>query len=679
MNRYKIEHNGQIYTVEAGTPDEALSFVTSQGQQQALPQPQEQPIAQGDWKGLAGRVAAAGTKTEGDQFGPVTAGQMEANRQDEARRQGELYGKTRPAGETFDRTLYNAATLGAGRLSEAYLPSWAGGQSDLPGADAHEFLKAADAARGKANPKSAIAGEVLGIAPQMLIPAKGASTAGRLGYGLATGAGLGAVEGAIESRGDAGDAAKGAAVGGIAGLAGGALAEGIGKGVQAFSRTPEERAVGLLNNAAKAERLTPAEIGARLDKLGPDAVLADVMGESGLSMVRGAGAASPEARSALNTLIDRQAGQNARIGETIEAATGYGGKSAAEIKAADRAARQPSVSAAYDELRAAGADMPSSILGPLRQSPAFNAAYEEAGKSLANRAAAESLLTGKPIMEAAANSEFARLSAVKQRFDDMAEAAARAGERGKAQEYGDLAKAVNAAIDSALPEASKARALAREGFAFGDAVDAGALLGKTGATRDTLLAAEKAAAQNPEAVAKGYGATLAEALSKRRSTPGAINALDTEFSGQAAKAALGENAQKLIDAVAREREFARTAAALGNSKTAEKLFDAKKIAAEGGLIGGLATAGYQIGGSEGATTGGLLGLGRAGLKKFAQSQGERTLKEVAPLIAQAMMQRAIPAAPASSGRKFIEASVNPKASLISALLASNLAAGASSK
>lgn len=201
--------------------------------------PTEKPIEQGDWAGLASRVSGAATKTAGGEFGPVTESQMSANRQEEARRQGSMYGAERGAGETGFRSFGNQLFLGGPRLSEAYLPSWLGGQSELPGADAHEFIKAADEARSKANPKAAIAGALAGAVPQALIlrnPTALANTAmGRAAGGAMVGAAAGGVEQAVESRGDVAEAAKGAGRGLLFGLGGSLAGEALAKGVSSVA------------------------------------------------------------------------------------------------------------------------------------------------------------------------------------------------------------------------------------------------------------------------------------------------------------------------------------------------------------------------------------------------------------------------------------------------------------
>ena len=229
---FEVEIGGKVYEIEA--PDQAAALKAIQGFQTSANQ-NEQPIAQGDWKSLAGRVNDAATATPDGSQGPVTPDQMAENRKREATRQGLMYGRAQEPGQTALREFGNTLFLGGPRLSEAYLPAWAGGQSDMPGADAHEFIKAADEGRSQANPKAALAGKLAGIVPQALVPVGGATAAGRAAGNAALSAGLGGAEKLIESRGDAGEGAKGAALGGLMGLGGSLVGDAVGKGISAVA------------------------------------------------------------------------------------------------------------------------------------------------------------------------------------------------------------------------------------------------------------------------------------------------------------------------------------------------------------------------------------------------------------------------------------------------------------
>ena len=203
----------------------------------------EQPVAEGDYPALAARIGQAGAAIPQGQMGPITADQTDAQRLAEAKHQGQIYGQSRPAGETGYRSFQNSLLLGGPQLLEAALPSYLGGQDSLPTSEAHEFIKSADNARASVNPKSALGGSIAGAVPQVLIPGTGAPTvAARIARAGLLGGGLGLTEGAISSRGDSGETAEGAAKGLALGLGGGAAAEGIasaaGKVAGAFNKRP---------------------------------------------------------------------------------------------------------------------------------------------------------------------------------------------------------------------------------------------------------------------------------------------------------------------------------------------------------------------------------------------------------------------------------------------------------
>jgi len=201
-------------------------------------------VGQGDWQGVKDRVDAreASVFKPGLQ-GPVRPEDIANVRQAEARKQGELYGKTygqnESGGEVFGRQAANTAGLGLPQLAEAYMPSWLGGQSVLPGAEAHEFIKASDAARGEESPIANAAGVVAGIGGSAIAtPGVGIAKAatglgapgivGRIAEASAIGSGMGAAQSGIESRGDVGEIGKGAALGAAGGLVGGAAGEALG-------------------------------------------------------------------------------------------------------------------------------------------------------------------------------------------------------------------------------------------------------------------------------------------------------------------------------------------------------------------------------------------------------------------------------------------------------------------
>jgi hypothetical protein len=167
----------------------------------------------------------------------------------------------------------------------------------------------------------------------LLATARAASLGGKSLLGGLTGAGLGGIQGAAESKDwtDPGqtaiDAAKGAGIGlAIGGTLPGA-AKIIGSGVERVANAVRGRADGMSRGASghlvsAMEADTPAGITARVDRLGPDAMLADT-GPAMLGKAQGASLSSDEGRTILQkALTERDAATNQRIMSDVNRALG---------------------------------------------------------------------------------------------------------------------------------------------------------------------------------------------------------------------------------------------------------------------------------------------------------------------------------------------------------------------
>lgn len=270
MARYQIQGPDGLYEIEAPNDEAAMAAIQQMAPQQSsikavAPEINNTPIQQGDWNALAKRVSEA----EAQSVGPMRPQDREAVRQMEARRQGQLYGAAEGGGRNVEagiNAFANTAGLGLPQLMEAYI-----GQNAMPGAEAHEFIKAADAARYDKNQTGALTGRVGGAVAQAVIaPYNAATTGGRIGQAIGTGAVIGGGDAAVRSRGDLGEIGKEAAIGGAFGAGGGLIGEGIGAAAQGVARAiknnqiirnaPTEEALNAAKNAgysqARAEGLT---------------------------------------------------------------------------------------------------------------------------------------------------------------------------------------------------------------------------------------------------------------------------------------------------------------------------------------------------------------------------------------------------------------------------------------
>lgn len=163
--------------------------------------------------------------------------------------------------------------------------------------------------------------------------ARGLSLGGKSILGGLTGAGLGGIQGAAESKDwtDPAQTAKDAAIGSALGFAiGGTLpgaAKVIGGGVEKVANAIRGKAEGISRPAtghlvSAMEADTPAAVRGQIDRLGPDAMLADT-GPAMLGKAQGASLSSDEGRTILQgALTDRNVGTNQRIMSDVNRALG---------------------------------------------------------------------------------------------------------------------------------------------------------------------------------------------------------------------------------------------------------------------------------------------------------------------------------------------------------------------
>ena len=237
------------------------------------------------------------------------------------------------------RALENGVMLGLGDRARAVIDSGVeaiGGGGFNYGANLKKQQGETESF-AKAHPIAAPVLEGVGgvIAPIGVLSAaaKGTGMLGKIGYGGAAGAGVGAGMGALGSKDwtDLPQVAKDTAIGGGAGLViGGAVAPvaaGIGASYRGVRNMFNGRADGLSRGAgahlvSAVEADGPDAVRARLAQLGPDAMLLDT-GPSLLGKGQGAALNSDEARSALFTpLTARDASTNGRIMGDVNRALG---------------------------------------------------------------------------------------------------------------------------------------------------------------------------------------------------------------------------------------------------------------------------------------------------------------------------------------------------------------------
>ncbi len=209
-----------------------------------------------------------------------------------------------------------------------------GGSYDERLKQAQDITSAAQEAHPYVTTGANIAGAVGGTIPLMMA-APGAFGAGpgsfavRSGASALSGSAVGGADSAVRSDGDLKQTGKGVRNGFIAGLAGPAVGSVVGAAYRGIANRFADRAAasaagttpGAVRDLAKTaadDGLDAAAMRARLDELGPDAMIADLgpgfQGKAA-SLAAIPGRAQSITRDALN---QRQAGANARIGAALD-------------------------------------------------------------------------------------------------------------------------------------------------------------------------------------------------------------------------------------------------------------------------------------------------------------------------------------------------------------------------
>lgn len=633
MPTYRITApDGAVYNITGETEQGAMSALQSHLAQQP------KAIDQGDWAGLGNRLRDAESAAEN--MGPMDPSTRAAVRQEAARKEGRLYGQQNAAsgagliGEGVGRAADKFA-LGLPRLAEAYMPGVLGGQSAIPGAEAHEFLKAADEGRAIQNPGTAFAGNIAGVVGQTVAmpAASGATLLARMGTSAGQAAALGAGEAAVESRGDLGEIGKGLGLGALGGAGGQALGEGLIKAGRmaidplrglAKSGPVEQQAAARVLLAAKNAGIDDATAAAKLAQLGPDGFMADILGKHGESLARSSANLSPEARTTLEGASkQRLGGQTDRIIEALRNAGGRAvGETPDQIKDNIAAASRPAIRNAYDVARSSGADMPYGPFADILASPKVQGALKQAENEVRDRVAA---------FGPGENSQLAVYDAAKKILDRMG------------WKEGDdiakvLAKKLRDTVDNNIPEYGGARALAQGVKQQQEAVDIGASLAKPGILPTDIAAAS--ANKFPSSVAQGFSTTKINDIANRKVGQNALDVLTgTKRGREALVAALGSKADDVMKQVAAERQFLSFDRALsGNSSTARQL-------AELGMVGGLGAAGGYAAGFDPMQAGSvamLAKVGKNGASKLVEALAKKNEAAVAPKVADILLQQALP-------------------------------------
>ncbi len=358
----------------------------------------------------------------------------------------------------------------------------------------------------KEHPYASLGGNVAGaLALPGLGAAKGATLAGRMGYGAAVGAGTGALYGLGEGEGSLTErtptALTGAAIGGAAGGLIPPVTEGLyqaGKQITSPIRnlitgaiTPEtvasRRVAGALSRdeAAGIGGLTPSELTAAQTS-GMPATVMDMGGDTTRALARSAANTSPEGRAALNQVIDQRfESQAPRTKSWLESTFNYPNAAAQQqaLEQAGRTANNAAYKAAY---KAGESGIWSPELERLAGSDAVSKAMQTAVKSSRDEAVLKGQGAFNPKISFTPDGriQFNRgptgvptypdlqyWDQVRRELSDSARRAGYGTEESK--RLGGFAKSLNTELDKQVPEYANARQSAASFFGAQDALEAG--------------------------------------------------------------------------------------------------------------------------------------------------------------------------------------------------------------
>lgn len=434
-----------------------------------------------------------------------------------------------------------------------------------------------------------------------------------------------------------------------AGKAAGWAANKLSRAWEVMRASPEDKAAiqmrGLFDDAGGAPVVQK-----QLDDLGPDAMNVDVLGERGRSLARNAANISPDAREVMEpALMGRTQGQNTRVVSDMRKIANLPDDSTKTVddlvKDIDAKFR-PSIDRLYGQARAAGKDMPLQFFDDVLGTPQGKSAYNEA----VNAVRARARLAGTPNEV----SNLAIVDEMKKIFDSRATEAFASQNRAKGSLWSDFAKNLRMRADAYMnmqddPIYAEARSVAQSMYKAQEAVKTGESLGSSHVPMNLPGQADALDVGQRQRLAQGYVAKKSDALLNRGPTAGALNELSTPMGRKAADVALGPGNMK--PSLDRERTFNRTSRALtGNSTTA------RQLAEMGGVgVGTAATAaamGYDM------TTGGVAGIMAALMRKggpaLAKKLSTDAQRKAAPIIAEMLTSRGIPAGVKQPGPALLE-------------------------
>lgn len=470
-----------------------------------------------------------------------------------------------------------------------------------------------------------------GLTASRFIPQAAQGLRGALARGGAAAAD-GAVIGATQAAGDQQNVAQGALTGAAlaGGLQGGAeaitgVAGNVARRIQQAGLSPEQRGQQRIFDAVQQQGGNQA-VQQKLNELGYDAVLADVLPNAPRAL-RKASNLSPEAQQvAQQRLAARQSGQNERLIDDLNQTVGLNGnQTVGDIQNSIRERFRPRVNKAYRRANEAGAELPREPFRDILQTPIGNRAFTQAQRNVQNDI---------PIRENA-DSDLSILDETIRNIRDRAQALTQSGQRNQGARNFGLASELRSRVDDALSggEFQAARALRQRQGQREDAVQAGADL-STRPNRENLQNVQNLDRRFQANAQQGFVADLTDRISQARNNASVRQRLDSPAGQQIIQSLFNPQQQQQINrSFARENTFANTLNQLrGNSTTAQQGADL----ADPSLLENVAQ------GASNLATGGIFGALRSGGQALARGVASGRERAISPAVADILTRNQIP-------------------------------------
>lgn len=567
----------------------------------------------------------------------------------------------------FAGSAVNQALLGFGDEVEALGETVTGKGSFSENLERREKIRDQEEVR---HPTASLAGGVIGalasggaLTKAGVTTIKNANTFPKLvAAGLFDGAILGGISGAGNASGDLKDRKEGAKSGALTGasvgavvpvaLAGGGIA---GRAVRnRFSSnvgTPQSQAEGRVRSAFDQAGVTADDALAKLDDLGEEGAIIDVLGEPGRALARSAANTNPVARETLeNFSTERLAGQPYRLTDSLLRASGLDEpRTIYELQKAARNKAQPQIYRAYEEARSLGYDIDPKFFDDLTPSEIFRDASRTGKKLAREQAILDAAKRGVPVDKHVVEngpSNLAIFDKTQRALDDIGQAGLSKRPTGDQEIAGDFAKVVRDRIDEFLPEYGGARALAQNLRRQEEAIKLGALGASNKVPSDFKRMVQALPPEYRRDVAQGYASAKIDQINDLRGTSELPKLVDDLFGPrrqrQSLGSSLGDGASYVRSQIANERAFSQADRSLReNGITARQLSELGRTGAAS-AAGGF--GGFAYGGDAGSAGIGAVAMalarrgGGAAIRHFI-TQNE---KRVAPIVADILRGRQVP-------------------------------------